>query len=405
MSLPDTIPQNEPSSRHYDVNGWPEIKDNPLSKVGVFPYIGSSLGPEYEPDKIYMVYRSEEELSDPDTINSFKILPWTDEHPTKLLGSESAGRIPAEKKGVHGVTGQEIYYKDGILYGNIKMFGEGLQNLVDSGEKKEISLGYGCRYELSSGIWNGKRYDVKQVNIRGNHLASVPQGRMGPDVAVLDHLTFTFDAKDIHMAEEPEKELTMDEVTSWMKENGPKMSKMQAMVDKHFGGDKSAKDAEEKEKEEAEKAAKDAEEKEKADKEASDKCAADKAAKDAEEAAKKEKDGMDSAFKALNAKIEALEKGGVKAIFSQIKQRDELARKISQHVGAFDHSEMTVSEVAAYGVKKLGLKCPDGTEAVALDGYFTNRVAPSAEIGFALDDAGAPVNGVQQLDKIFGISA
>ncbi len=26
------------SSREYDCNGWAEVKDNPLSKVGVFPY-------------------------------------------------------------------------------------------------------------------------------------------------------------------------------------------------------------------------------------------------------------------------------------------------------------------------------------------------------------------------------
>ena len=50
------------SARNYDINGWAEIKGNPISKVGVFPYIGAQISPDLEPDKIYQVYRPEEEL-------------------------------------------------------------------------------------------------------------------------------------------------------------------------------------------------------------------------------------------------------------------------------------------------------------------------------------------------------
>ena len=37
--------ENE-SAREYDINGWPEIKNNPLSKEGVFPYSGETVGGE-----------------------------------------------------------------------------------------------------------------------------------------------------------------------------------------------------------------------------------------------------------------------------------------------------------------------------------------------------------------------
>ena len=33
-----------PTARRYDGNGWFEIAANPLSKVGVFPYTGASIG-------------------------------------------------------------------------------------------------------------------------------------------------------------------------------------------------------------------------------------------------------------------------------------------------------------------------------------------------------------------------
>lgn len=80
------------SKRKYDKNGFFEVRDNPISKVGIFPYMGSSIGAD-EPNRIYRVYRPEEELSNEETIESFKLLPFVDDH--AMLGS---GEIPAEKK-------------------------------------------------------------------------------------------------------------------------------------------------------------------------------------------------------------------------------------------------------------------------------------------------------------------
>ena len=85
------------SHRLKDINGFYEIKNNPLSKAGIFPYLGSSIigalsAEENEiynldPDKIYQVFRSEDDLKDPDCIESFKLLPWIDEH--EMLGEPS----------------------------------------------------------------------------------------------------------------------------------------------------------------------------------------------------------------------------------------------------------------------------------------------------------------------------
>src|SRR5690554_3928966 len=85
------------SNRTYDINGWAEIKGNPLSKVGVFPYSGAQISPDLGPDKIYYVYRPEEELNNQETIDSFKLIPWTDDH--TMLGKSDEGLTPAELKG------------------------------------------------------------------------------------------------------------------------------------------------------------------------------------------------------------------------------------------------------------------------------------------------------------------
>src|SRR5512146_542332 len=63
------------SARILDQNGFFEVKRNPISKVGVFPYSGRSIGAE-NPDQIYRVYRPAEELGSAECIESFKLLPF-----------------------------------------------------------------------------------------------------------------------------------------------------------------------------------------------------------------------------------------------------------------------------------------------------------------------------------------
>src|ERR1019366_3956584 len=87
------------SSRVLDHNGWWEVKENPLSKVGVFMYSGKFISNSLDPAEMFAVYRPAEELSDPECIESFKLLPWTDNHPSRMLGDPSQGRMAPEEKG------------------------------------------------------------------------------------------------------------------------------------------------------------------------------------------------------------------------------------------------------------------------------------------------------------------
>lgn len=55
---------------------------------------------------------------------------------------------------------------------------------VQAGELVELSCGYMADIEHVAGEYLGERYDAKQVNLRGNHVALLPanQGRAGSDV-------------------------------------------------------------------------------------------------------------------------------------------------------------------------------------------------------------------------------
>ena len=108
------------------------------------------------------------------------------------------GLVDPVQKGVHGVIGEQIEYdrEARTVFGNIKVWSPTLDDAIDAG-KKELSLGWRCVYEFSNGNFEGQPYQAIQRRLRGNHNATVDAGRMGPEVAVLDHFVFTFDAKEL----------------------------------------------------------------------------------------------------------------------------------------------------------------------------------------------------------------
>ncbi len=354
------------SARVKDLNGWPEIKGNPISKVGVFPYLGKQINPDLDPDKIYNVYRPEEELSHPECINSFKLVPWIDDH--IMLGSKDSGFTPAESKGIHGIIGEDVYYDDGYLKGNLKVFSDKLAQLIENG-KKELSIGYRCQYDITSGVYQGERYDAIQRNIRGNHLALVDEGRAGPDVSVLDHFKTTFDSRGLVMPDENMKEKAKDEGELTLESLAEQVKNIAEMVSKLSVG----KDAEEKPDDKT--GAEDVEPEDFVEKaEVTDE---DEEKKDDE----KKKEGMDAKYRSLAQDVNELKKTGIKGLLKEIDLRNKLASDLSFHIGAFDHADKTLDEVAQYGIKKLGLKCKPGHEGSVLSGYLAGRKPNLAAVG------------------------
>jgi hypothetical protein len=350
--------------RIYDTNGWAEIKDNPISKVGIFPYSGAQISPDLDPDRIYKVYRPEEELNNPEAIASFKLLPWTDEH--AMLGSEDGMQAP-EKKGVHGVVGEDVYFDDGYLKANLKVFSNKLAELIDSG-KKELSIGYRCLYDNSPGVYDGESYDFIQRNIRGNHLALVEEGRSGHDVAVLDQFKFTFDTKGLIMSDMKDKAKDDMEEAMTLEECSRAIREIMQMMKKEKVED----NEEEASKELSKKAAEEGDAKDAEGEYNKFVNKAEVTGDDAEEDAEKEKADISEDEDESKPDGDTRKPAGMdaKLVMREINRRNNLAEKLSKHIGTFDHAEKTFSEVAKYGVKKLGLNCKPGHEASVLEGFL-----------------------------------
>lgn len=366
------------TSRTEDLNGFIEIEDNPISKVGVFPYSGKAIGDKENPDKIYMVYRPESELSSQDCIDSFKLSPIIIDH--TMLGE---GHTAPEDKGIDGVVGEKVYFKDGKLFGNLKLFTNRVKDVIDS-VRKEVSLGFRCAYEFSSGVFDGVHYDVIQRSIRGNHLALVGQGRMGPDIAVLDH--FAIDAKEIFdMAQQAQKKQLKDSIKNLQTALGldeGEEKKEEAKASDEEGEGMTLEKLHEIVKGIVStlaemKGASDQEEEKKTEDQEEEKKDEEPKASDQEE----KKEGMDA------AEVSRLIESKQRELVKSIQEKGAFADRCSRLVGAFDHSEMvTTEEVAAYAAGKLGIKVEKGQAKAAVEGYLA-ATKPQPVFAIASDSA------------------
>ena len=181
------------SKREVDVNGYVNISDNPLTRIGVFPYTKAEIqypGWENDPDAMIGVLRHPDDVASQAALESLKRKPIIINH-TMAEGGEGA-RVdgkPLEQIGPQGTTGDDIVYDPatGVVSGSISLWTATGQAAVDKFAIGEFSLGYNADLVFENGAFNGQPYAAKQKNIIYNHVALVPAGRMGSDIRVLDH--------------------------------------------------------------------------------------------------------------------------------------------------------------------------------------------------------------------------
>ena len=337
------------SKRVVDINGWITIKDNPILKAGIFPYLGSEIG-QGEPARVYKVLRSEEELSKPETIKSFELVPLINEH--FVLGELGTD---TDDKSIDGIVGESIYFEAPYLKSNIKVFGKHIKKLIEVG-KIELSAGYSCKYIP---VENNPDYDFIQTDIRANHLALVEAGRNGSDVAVQDALKFTLDSKELLMNLED----ILAQISALSDEDKAKLlATLKPAEDENT-------EVENKEvaKDEEKEVATDTEKKE--------------VAKDEEKTVAKDAETPVDA--------EAIKQEAVKEVMSELAEIKEIANEIKQATGKEIPSIATDSKakIVAYGLDELKIKAKKGEELATLRGYLQHKRADKYEPIVAQDSA------------------
>lgn len=146
------------------------ILDGRITRVGVFSYP--------QPDgSVIRELRHPDDVFDPESLASLENAPVTDGHPPPrpedgepLVGPEEWSRYSVgltrdvRRDGKKFIAGR-LVVQDGKALSAIRM-----------GARVELSAGYTRKIKRESGTYDGQPYDVRQTNIRYNHVAILPRG-------------------------------------------------------------------------------------------------------------------------------------------------------------------------------------------------------------------------------------
>ena len=155
------------------VEGYLVCRNVPIARTGAQEYTARELMLDGDPERPVVVDRRPEDVFEPAVLASFEGKPVTDGHPPENVGPEN---YAAYSRGHVQNVRREGDYIVADLYINDKALASDIQN----GVKREVSCGYTCNY-----VPDGAGY--RQERIRGNHVAVVPRGRAGHEVAIQDH--------------------------------------------------------------------------------------------------------------------------------------------------------------------------------------------------------------------------
>lgn len=152
-----------------------------LTRVGVFKYRkadGTMIRELRHPDDVF----SEESLA------SLQMAPLTDDHPKEFVGPSNVKQLSI------GWISEGIKLDGQLVNATVVVADKNGIEKVDSG-KVELSCGYYADLIEESGTYDGEAYDLRQTNIRYNHVALVERGRAGPQVRLRT------DSQDAEMVE------------------------------------------------------------------------------------------------------------------------------------------------------------------------------------------------------------
>lgn len=142
-------------------------------------YMGFEIGAP-ETQKIFKVWRPEDEVFKSGTLQTFAHRPVTMGHPPEGVTADNW------RKEAVGMTGSEVV-RDGEFVRVPMMISDAEAIAAIEAGTREISMGYDCELVMEAGTTpDGRAYDAFQRNHRMNHAAIVEAGRAGPQCRIGD---------------------------------------------------------------------------------------------------------------------------------------------------------------------------------------------------------------------------
>lgn len=160
-----------------------------LTRTGVLLYRKADGG-------ILRELRHPDDVFNAESLQSLEMAPLTDDHPADFVTPDNVKDLAI------GWVGENIKPNGSLVGATVVVSDKKGIAKVNTG-KVELSCGYTADIVEESGTYEGIPYDVRQKNIRYNHVALVDRGRAGPQVRL------RLDAEDASEVEEQPEESLM----------------------------------------------------------------------------------------------------------------------------------------------------------------------------------------------------
>ena len=154
----------------------------PIARDGIYEYYGQEMGPKYVPNRLYKVYRAQEEYNKEPCKSSLLSIPITDDHPDYNVNSDTCSML--EK----GHTEGTAFFEDDLLkVPKVLVKDSKLQDKVARGIR-ELSIGFFGSYDFEFNSDDIPDHidpsciDAIEHIDSINHLAIVPEGKAGFEV-------------------------------------------------------------------------------------------------------------------------------------------------------------------------------------------------------------------------------
>ena len=182
---------------YRDQDGYLVCENAVLGRTGIQKYGARELGLE-DKQGIIEVHRKAEDVFDEESLQSLEGRAFT-------LGHNSGTNIKNFFKKAKGIV-FNVRREDNNIVGDIRIFDEKTANLVESGELRELSLGYKSKI-----FYDEEKDEYSFKEIIYNHLALVSKGRAG-NAMIFDGERDENMAEDLNEVVDEKEEETSEEV-------------------------------------------------------------------------------------------------------------------------------------------------------------------------------------------------
>ena len=158
-----------------------------VTQIGVFSYMQAD-------GSVIRELRLPEEVFAQKSMDSFKLLPVTLDHPLEKVTSENVKEYQVGNLGGNPMNVDNIYFTIDMIIQDANAVSE-----VMAG-KRALSVGYDCEIDPTPGVWGGVNYDVIQRGVSANHVALCSAGRAG------DAARIRLDSTDAILVQDSQKE-------------------------------------------------------------------------------------------------------------------------------------------------------------------------------------------------------